>query len=126
MDKGSKVVSAKGEVVDFDLLRVKSSMEGADKPQGVSAREQYIDIRRRRNPRRSVSDLVNDQRNSVDDARDKIRKSKENASLATATTTDDSPEPIAGDGHITVEDVINTGTPESAKRKIVKKTPKGE
>ncbi len=76
------VRSIRGEIVDFDLLKVKQQIEDRKKPDSVELREKYIDIRRRRNPRRNVSDLVNEQRQNEQDARDRIRKSKEARELA--------------------------------------------
>jgi len=70
--------SIRGEIVDFDLLEVKASMERRRKTNGVENREQYIDIKRRRNPRRSVADLEAEQNKNVADAREKMRKSKQN------------------------------------------------
>jgi len=82
----NKARSSRGEVVDFDLLRVKSKMEERNKPDSAVLREKYIDIRRRRNPRRNVADLVDEQRQNQDDAREKIRKSKENTAAAPTPT----------------------------------------
>ena len=73
---GKKVRSIKGDIVDFDLMKIKQNMEQRDKPDSVELREKYIDIRRRRNPRRNVSDLVNEQRQNQNDAREGIERSK--------------------------------------------------
>lgn len=40
--------SAKGEVVDFDLLRIKQQIASAPKPATVSARENYVDKKLKR------------------------------------------------------------------------------
>lgn len=106
-----KVRSIKGEVVDFDLLKVKQQIENRDKPDSVEMREKYIDIRRRRNPRRNVADLVNEQRQNEQDARDKIRKSKEAKAASTKTTEVVEPTPT----------VTVTATPKQ-KRKVVKRS----
>lgn len=71
-----KVRSIRGELVDFDLLRVKQTIENRNKPDSVEMREKYIDIRRRRNPRRNVADLVDEQRQNEQDAREKIERSR--------------------------------------------------
>ena len=73
----TKARSIKGEVVDFDLMKIKRNMENRNKPDSVELREKYIDIRRRRNPRRNVADLENEQRANEADARGKIRQSRE-------------------------------------------------
>ena len=71
------VKSIQGADVDFDLMRTKQQMLKRQKPDDVEVREQYIDIRRRRNPRRNVADLEREQRENVADARAKIQQSKE-------------------------------------------------
>ncbi len=75
----TKKMSMRGQTVDFDLMKVKQQMADSDKPNSVELREKYINIRRRRNPRRNVSDLISEQQINTDDAREKIRQSKLNA-----------------------------------------------
>lgn len=72
-----KTRSIRGEIVDFDILKVKQQMEKRDKPNDVEMREKYIDIKKRRNPRRSVSDLVKEQNRNELDVREKLRAAKE-------------------------------------------------
>lgn len=69
--------SIRGEEVDFDLLKAKQKIESQEKPDSVKMREKYIDVRRRRNPRRNVADLVDEQRENEKDVREKIKKSRE-------------------------------------------------
>ena len=138
MANKKRVRSAQGEIVDFDLMRVKAKMENRDKPDSVEMREKYIDIRRRRNPRRNVSDLVNEQRANAEDAREKIAQSKRNRERAEAEAAKAAPEATA---EITVDDIVDgkvetptvqrepevTPEPEAtkaARKKIVKKTDK--
>ena len=45
---GKKVRSAKGEVVDFDLLRIKEQIASAPPPQDVKLRKDFIENRLRR------------------------------------------------------------------------------
>ena len=93
-----KARSIRGEVVDFDLLKVKQSIEGRRKPESAELREKYLDIRRRRNPRRNVSDLVREQNQNAADARDKIEQSKRNALKAAEeakNAPDESPVEVA-------------------------------
>lgn len=110
MDNKGKVRSIRGVVVDFDLLKVKQAMENREKPDSVELREKYIDIRRRRNPRRNVADLVNEQKRNEEDAREKIRLSKETKNKQ--------------DEEVTVDDVtVSTeNKPRTSKRRIVKRT----
>lgn len=92
----------RGEIVDFDLMKVKQQMGDRDKPNSVQLREKYIDIRRRRNPRRNVSDLVSEQQINADDAREKIRQSKINAEKSkTEPKLEDVPKET-----VTVADVV--------------------
>lgn len=47
----SKVRSAKGDVVDFDLIKIKESIASDPAPTDVAARQQHIDQRLRRRMR---------------------------------------------------------------------------
>ena len=117
-------------------MKVKKAMLSRDKPTGVEVREQYIDIRRRRNPRRNVADLEREQQANIEDARIKIQQSKKNREEADAAeaalVVEDSPVEAA---NIEVADsspaVIKASdiadTPKETvkpipKKKIVKKT----
>lgn len=60
MSKGVK--SARGQVVDFDLLRIKQQMASAPKTTTVQAREDFIDQkfkRRLKKMKRDVASSVN-------------------------------------------------------------------
>lgn len=118
-----------GSEVDFDLMKVKQTMLNRDKPQGVEVREQYIDIRRRRNPRRNVADLEREQNQNVADAREKIQRSKENrikAEEAANTVVDvveDAPvDVVVNDESSAVIKAKDVAAPATSKKKIVKKT----
>lgn len=54
---GRRVVSSKGEIVDFDLLEMKQKMAGASKPLEVKKREDFIDSKLRRGAKSSVEAL---------------------------------------------------------------------
>lgn len=54
----SKVRSAKGEIVDFDLLKIKAQMTAAPKPVDVKAREDFIDKKLQRRLRRLKRDVT--------------------------------------------------------------------
>ena len=45
---GKKIRSAKGEIVDFDLLKVKEQIAAAPAPQDVKMRQDFIEKRMRR------------------------------------------------------------------------------
>lgn len=49
-----KVRSAKGEIVDFDLMKIKEQMANAAPPADVKAREDFVDRRLRRRLRRTT------------------------------------------------------------------------
>ena len=112
--------SIRGETVDFDLMRVKQNIENRDKPDSVEMREKYIDIRRRRNPRRNVGDLVDEQRRNANDARAKIAQSKRNKA---AEVEAEEPVKVEESTEITVDDIVegNVTTP-SVQRELEPET----
>lgn len=114
-----KTRSIRGEVVDFDLLKLKSKMEKTDKPDEVEMREKYIDIKRRRNPRRSVSDLVKEQSRNEQDVREKLRAQKEAKKLQ-AEQEQETPEATSK------PKPTPTGTKRTSRKKIVRKTKEEE
>lgn len=56
MAKG--VRSARGEIVDFDLLRIKQEIAAAPKPTTVAARENFIDQKFKRRLKRLKKDAT--------------------------------------------------------------------
>lgn len=52
-----KVRSARGELVDFDLLKIKSTIASAPKPLTVTKREDFVDKKSRKRLKK-VRDLV--------------------------------------------------------------------
>ena len=44
--------SARGQIVDFDMLRIKSQMESSPKPTVVEARERFVDQKLKRRVKR--------------------------------------------------------------------------
>lgn len=125
-----KARSIRGEIVDFDLLKVKKSIENRKKPESAELREKYIDIRRRRNPRRNVSDLVREQSQNAADARNKIEQSKRNALKAADeanNTPDESPIKVTDVVEVPAEmgdQVVKPTATTKTKPKIAKRTPK--
>jgi hypothetical protein len=131
MAKQRKVTSILGETVDFDLMKVKRNIENRDKPDAVEMREKYIDIRRRRNPRRNVADLVTEQRSNESDARDKIQQSKKNKAEQLAkleaeelALLESGKVEEAVEEDITVEDVVDSSpmAANASRKKIVKRS----
>ena len=125
MSNNKIVRSIQGSEVDFDLMKVKQDMLRRDKPDAVEVREQYIDIRRRRNPRRNVADLEREQQANIEDARAKIEQSKKNRLAneaknikedAPVVTVDTSSPAVISAGDI----VDSKPKPTSPKKKIVK------
>ena len=54
--------SAKGETVDFDLLRIKEQIASAPKTTNVQAREDFIDRKfKRRIPKATQADVATDE-----------------------------------------------------------------
>ena len=116
----SRVRSAKGVIVDFDLLRTKQQIEKREKSQEVEARESYVDIKRRRkNPYRSVADLEADQRKNEEDVRAKIRQSK-------ATAAEDAGEEVEATPTPTATTARKTAKGSVVKRKRPNPTPEPE
>lgn len=52
------VKSARGDLVDFDLLKIKQQMASAPKPTNVRAREDFIDQKFKRRIKKLKSDVV--------------------------------------------------------------------
>lgn len=52
------VKSAKGQLVDFDLLKIKQQMASAPKPTNVKAREDFIDQKFKRRLKKLKNDIV--------------------------------------------------------------------
>lgn len=60
------VRSAKGELVDFDLLKIKQQMSATPKSAPVQARENFIDQRFKRRLKRSKAPVIVDPVADVD------------------------------------------------------------
>ena len=68
-----KVVSARGEIVDFDLLKIKAQInESSPKSIEVVARERFIDKRRRRTSRK-IDEMLQQQADSTRYAEEAIK-----------------------------------------------------
>ncbi len=53
-----KVLSARGEVVNFDLLQIKQQIANAPKPIVVQARESFVDQRTKRRAHRPAAPSI--------------------------------------------------------------------
>jgi hypothetical protein len=53
------VKSMKGEMVDFDILKIKQEMQSAPTPIEVSERKEFIDSKLQRKIRRAKDDIAN-------------------------------------------------------------------
>lgn len=58
-----KVRSAKGQVIDFDLLRIKQQLGDAPTPANVQARQDFIDQKMRRRVKRVKDKLAEAKKN---------------------------------------------------------------
>jgi len=52
-----RVRTAKGQIIDFDLLKIKEQMENAPAPANVQARQDFIDQKMRRRVKRVKEQL---------------------------------------------------------------------
>ena len=71
---GKPVKSAKGQIVDFDLLKIKQQMASAPKPTNVQAREDFIDQRFKRRLKKLKSIAAADATVPVDDVDDSTQE----------------------------------------------------
>jgi len=58
-----KVRTAKGQIVDFDLLKIKEQMVDAPSPANVKARQDFIDQKMRRRVKRVKDQLAEAKKN---------------------------------------------------------------
>lgn len=54
----SKARSARGEIVDFDLIKIKQQMASSPKTTNVKAREDFIDQKYKRRIRKLKKDVI--------------------------------------------------------------------
>lgn len=62
-----KVRTAKGQIIDFDLLKIKEQMVDSPKPTNVQARQDFIDQKMRRRVKRVKDQLLEAKKNPVVD-----------------------------------------------------------
>ncbi len=58
-----KVRTAKGKIIDFDLLKIKEQMVDAPKPSNVQARQDFIDQKMRRRVKKVKEQLAEAKKN---------------------------------------------------------------
>ena len=58
-----KVRTAKGQVIDFDLMKIKEQMEAAPAPTNVQARQDFIDQKMRRRVKRVKEQIAEAKKN---------------------------------------------------------------
>lgn len=67
---GKPVKSAKGQLVDFDLLKIKQQIAAAPKPTNVQAREAFIDQKFKRRIKKLKRDTVDITAPTIEDPSD--------------------------------------------------------
>ncbi len=72
---GTKARSARGEIVDFDILAIKAKLESANKPVKVKEREAYIAQKSRR--RRSKKAEKDENKEQTEETKSKEEKKDE-------------------------------------------------
>lgn len=111
---GKKVRSIKGQIVDFDLIKIKQQIAAQPAPVNVKEREAFIDKKVRRRPKKnkvSAAKLdVNVEPKVEDDVIDEVEP------IATDSTTDELPQVEEPTVEATVEEPTKP-----TKRKVRKK-----
>ena len=115
-----KTKSARGELVDFDLLQVKSKIQEADKPLEVKTREDFVHMKRKRRGSSKITEMIRKESEHADAERQKVleeNRQKARKALAEKEKMKSSSNPT------TVEETVtqNEVAPKKAGRKIVKK-----
>ena len=93
-NKSRKVVSMRGEVVDFDLFAIKEQLNEAPVTETIEDRHRFINLRRKRGTKRMLQDMVSqqaDNERNVEDAIQRKRQSKTADVDAEPTTEKDEP-----------------------------------
>jgi hypothetical protein len=71
-----KTKSARGEMVDFDLLQVKSKIQEADKPLDVKTREDFVHLKRKRRGSSKISEMIKKQSEKLEQEKEKEMEEK--------------------------------------------------
>lgn len=83
-----KVISIRGEELDFDLFAIKQQILNAPKTEVTKSRERFIDKKRRRTNRNTVDQLLAQQKENEEKVRIALRKDKTDISSV------EQPQPI--------------------------------
>lgn len=76
-------MSRRGEVVDFDRLKIKEQILNTPKNDAIKNRERFIDKKRRRTSRGSIDKLLEQQQQNEATVRESLAKQKTDANTTT-------------------------------------------
>lgn len=115
-----KVISMKGEEVDFDLLEIKAKMQKADKPLEVKTREDFVHMKRRRRGSANFDDLL--KKNTKKAAKEESSSPTADKAKSVKEEVQPTPTPEATSTEVEkTPEVAVKKKKTTAKRKIVKK-----
>lgn len=117
-----KVRSIKNEIVDFDLFDIKEQISRSPKTSDVLMRENYIDIKRRRSPRKDVDQLLAEQEKNKAMVRKRMKdqQKKQQEESKTETSVVESKEVETKAEDTSVEQEKPKAQPKKKKRVIKK------
>lgn len=97
-----KVMSARGEIVDFDRELIKSQLENAPKTEDIIVRERFVDKKRRKGKGtgRTLNEMLKSQVENEKYVAESLAKSKIDKELVTTAVTQ------AKDEVITEENIV--------------------
>jgi hypothetical protein len=117
-----KVKSIKGEEVDFDLLQIKQQLDSAP-AEDIIIRERFIDTRKRRGTKKTMQEVVERQKASLEMIEKILAKKKEEEkkkeTLENVAKKESKPTVQAADLDSSKSD-IEVGQLQESKRKIIK------
>lgn len=105
-----KSKSMRGQVVDFDLLQMKSKISKKDTPADVKLREKFIHSKRKRNSKKAMARLREDQEKNAEQVRNALNAKIASDQESDKTESTDNGEEAGG------------ATPKSGKKIIKKKS----
>lgn len=101
-----KVKSIRGEVVDFDLFAIKQQILTSPKTDSATKRERFIDKKRRRTTRNTVSELVAQQSKNEAVVREAMAKKVDVTPSTEEVTTSTVTESVTTETQKTVQKII--------------------
>ena len=97
----AKVISRRGEEVDFELLKAKDQLNNMPKTIDVEQRERFIDKRKRRGNSRKISEMLTEQAENEKSMRDRLEEQRklmrERMSEESTEETEPVVEPVVDD-----------------------------